>query len=177
MKTMIRLWPDQELPPYSYVPGQWPHPIRDPHGHSFGHRPLVLEPTCMSDWRKCGEWLFGIDLFNHGFYWEAHESWEAVWQALGRNSDDAQLVKSLIKLAAAGVKARENNADGLRKHATRCAELASSEYARKHPQRFGIAWETVAKRAESAAASADTLCLVEDAPVALVFDFSLPSCD
>src|SRR5262245_56800380 len=139
MKTMIRLLPERQLPPYSYVPGRWPHPIREPGGHSFGHRPTQLEPTCMDEPQKCAEWLYGIDLFHHGFYWEAHESWEAVWQALGRNSDDAHLVKSLIKLAAAGVKARENNPEGVRKHATRCAELALSQYAVKHPQRFGIA--------------------------------------
>ncbi|MER9007639.1 DUF309 domain-containing protein [Mesorhizobium sp. M0862] len=23
---------------------------------------------------------WGIDLFNHGYYWEAHEAWEPLWQ-------------------------------------------------------------------------------------------------
>jgi predicted metal-dependent hydrolase len=166
--------PARELPPYSYVPGKWPHPISDPKGHSFAHRPPALAATCMSDWRHCDEWLFGIDLFQHGFYWEAHESWEAVWQALGRNSDDAHLVKSLIKLAAAGVKARENNAEGVRKHARRCAELASSEYAHAHSRRFGVDWDALSKLAESAATQAETLCRSDHERVTIIFDFGLP---
>ncbi|TGQ49534.1 DUF309 domain-containing protein, partial [Mesorhizobium sp. M1C.F.Ca.ET.210.01.1.1] len=24
---------------------------------------------------------WGIDLFNHGYYWEAHEAWEPLWHA------------------------------------------------------------------------------------------------
>src|SRR4051794_23916492 len=33
----VRLLPDEPLPPYSFVPGRFPHPVRDPAGHSFGH--------------------------------------------------------------------------------------------------------------------------------------------
>ena len=32
-----RLVSDEPLPPYSYVTGRFPHPTRDPSGHSFGH--------------------------------------------------------------------------------------------------------------------------------------------
>ncbi|MET2831203.1 DUF309 domain-containing protein [Mesorhizobium shangrilense] len=24
---------------------------------------------------------WGSDLFNHGYYWEAHEAWEPLWHA------------------------------------------------------------------------------------------------
>jgi predicted metal-dependent hydrolase len=70
--------------------------------------------------------LDGIDLFNHGYYWEAHESWEAVWHAAGRKGWHADFLKSLIKLAAALVKAREGKPEGVRRHAQRAADLLSA---------------------------------------------------
>jgi uncharacterized protein len=63
-------------------------------------------------WRNCEPCLWGIDLFNNGYYWEAHESWEAAWHATGRCGPMADFCKSLIKFAAAGVKAREGRANG-----------------------------------------------------------------
>ncbi len=67
--------------------------------------------------------MHAIDLFNHGFYWEAHEAWEALWHAAGRKGAAADFLKGLIKLAAAGVKAREGRAAGVRQHAQRAEEL------------------------------------------------------
>jgi hypothetical protein len=57
-------------------------------------------------------YLRGIDLFNHGFYWESHEAWEAVWISAGRRGSVADFLKALIKVAAAGVKAREGREAG-----------------------------------------------------------------
>jgi predicted metal-dependent hydrolase len=111
------------LPPYSYVPGQQPHPNRDPAGHSFGHRPQPARPLSASDWMSNEEWLWAVDLFNQGFYWEAHEAWEGLWHAAGRQGPVAEFLKGLIKLAAAGVKAREGRPVGVRRHAVRAAEL------------------------------------------------------
>jgi len=67
--------------------------------------------------------LFAIDLFNAGFYWEAHEAWEGLWVAAGRTGVQADFLKGLIKLAAAGVKAREGRSVGVQRHARRAAEL------------------------------------------------------
>jgi hypothetical protein len=67
--------------------------------------------------------LFGIDLFNHGFYWEAHETWEQVWISCGRAGREADFLKGLIKLAAAGVKLREGRPIGVQRHASRAREL------------------------------------------------------
>ncbi|MBI1348759.1 DUF309 domain-containing protein [bacterium] len=64
-----------------------------------------------------------IDLFNHGYYWEAHEAWEALWVAVGRSGPVADLLKGLIKLAAAGVKLRAGNAAGVQRHAQRARQL------------------------------------------------------
>lgn len=56
-------------------------------------------------------------MFNHGYYWEAHEAWEAVWHAAGRKGLVADYLKGLIKLAAAGVKIRERVSVGVARHA------------------------------------------------------------
>ncbi len=113
----------EPLPPYAYTPGRFPHPVRDPQGHSFGRPPPSVSPTELADWRTSRVYRVGVDLFNHGYYWEAHEAWEALWNALGRRGVEADFVKGLIKLAAAGVKAREGRAEGVARHARRAEAL------------------------------------------------------
>lgn len=118
-----RYVPERSLPPYAYVPGGFPHPVRDPEGHMFGRDEGPPEPLDPANWRACREYLYGIDLFNHGYYWEAHEVWEGLWHACGRSGAMGDFLQGLIKLAAAGVKAREGNPNGVRRHARRAAEL------------------------------------------------------
>jgi predicted metal-dependent hydrolase len=117
-----RLVPDQPLPPYAFVPGRSPHPVSDPAGHSYGlaHRPEPFDPR---RWQTQRGYLFGLDLFNHGYYWEAHEAWEALWHACGRRGAVADLLKGLIRLAAAGVKVREGRPAGVASHAAAAARL------------------------------------------------------
>ncbi len=64
-----------------------------------------------------------MDLFNHGYYWEAHEVWEGLWNAAGRSGITADFVKGLIKLAAAGVKVRQGQPRGVAGHAAGAAAL------------------------------------------------------
>lgn len=66
---------------------------------------------------------YAVDLFNHGYYWEAHEVWEHEWIAAGRCGPWADLIKGCIKLAAAGVKAREGRPAGIVRHGMRAKEL------------------------------------------------------
>src|SRR5688500_6277324 len=107
MADKPRLVPERPLPPYAFVPGRFPHPVSDPRGHSYGARPEPSAPPDPERWRECSSYLYGIDLFNHGYYWEAHEEWEGLWHACNRRGRTANFLKGLIKLAAAGVKARE----------------------------------------------------------------------
>jgi uncharacterized protein len=65
----------------------------------------------LDDWRECDAYIAGFELFNEGYYWEAHEQWEAVWIAVGRSGVAGSLLKGLIKLAAAGVKIRQGRGD------------------------------------------------------------------
>jgi hypothetical protein len=118
-----RLVPDEPLPPYTFVPGQMPHPVSDPHGHSYGVEPAVPPPPDPDHWQACKPYLFGLDLFNHQFFWEAHVQWESVWLACGKKGKCADFLKGLIKLAAAGVKHLEGKPAGVKSHAGRAAEL------------------------------------------------------
>jgi hypothetical protein len=123
MTNLPRYCATRPLPPYSYVSGLSLHPTSDPRGHSFGHVEPTAQPLDPFSWQSNANYLYAIDLFNHGYYWEAHEAWESLWHAAGRTGPTANFLKGLIKLAAAGVKAREGRAAGVRTHAQRAAEL------------------------------------------------------
>ena len=121
VRRIPRFAPDLPLPPYAYVHGQHPHPIRDGAGHSFGLLPKFrIGPD---RWEACQPYLYGIDLFNLGYYWEAHEAWEGLWHACGRSGRTADFLKGLIALAAAGVKLREGRERGVCQHAARAQAL------------------------------------------------------
>jgi hypothetical protein len=113
------------LPPYSYVPGgPWPHPTRDARGHSYQDQSNDRSDREFDRDAYLEHWLRrGVALFDAGYYWEAHEAWENAWHALGRRGPGADLVRGLIKLAAAGVKVRERQPHGVRTHADRAAGL------------------------------------------------------
>jgi uncharacterized protein len=149
-----RYCPQRELPPYSYVPGGgWPHPTRDERGHSFCRQELAA-PLDEANWRENDTWLFAIDLFNHGYYWEAHEAWESLWHACGRTGPVADLLKGLIKLAAAGVKSREGRPKGVKQHAARSLELLNAAQSLGETP-FGLALGDVRSAAERIAAESD----------------------
>lgn len=120
-----RYSPANELPPYSYVPGhELPHPVNDPAGHMYAAREpdheLPIDAATLADNSR---WLYALDLFNAGFYWEAHETWEGFWHAFGRTSPEAQFIQGLIHLAAAAVKIREGKPTGVARHTRRAREL------------------------------------------------------
>lgn len=115
--TPASLASGEPLPPYTYVPGKSPHPLRDPAGHMYGHPVEPPEPIDETTWSRNRASLHGLELFNAGYYWEAHEVWEGLWHAHGREGVVAEFLKGLIKLAAAGVKAYEGREEGVRRHA------------------------------------------------------------
>jgi predicted metal-dependent hydrolase len=97
-----------------------PHPVRDPTGHSYHVEPIrvAAEASLSSD-----AFLWGLDLFNHGYYWEAHEAWEGLWRVADRDGPLRMLFKGLILLSAAGVKIRERKNAAAARHAMRAAAL------------------------------------------------------
>jgi hypothetical protein len=164
-----RLVPDEPFPPYSFVPGRSPHPVSDPAGHSFGavpRRPPALDPD---RWSANRTYLHAIDLFNAGYYWEAHEAWESLWHACGRSGRTADFLKALIKLAAAGVKVREGRPRGAVSH----ARAAADRFRRAPPERYlGLCTNDLICFAEDVAAHPPTPA-APAAPVEIVFNFAL----
>jgi hypothetical protein len=120
--------------------------------------------------------LFGLDLFNHGYYWEAHEVWEGLWHAAGRSGLTANFMQALIKLAAAGVKAREARPEGVRRHSHRAAELFQ-QVAHKLPagqsSYFGLSLSRLIAFATDIANSSCASNPLTGAPVEIVFPFIL----
>lgn len=95
------------LPPYRHVPVLTPHPIRDAAGHSHApdvpHRAkkMTLYPD---QWRRCETYLYAIDLYNNGYFWEAHETWEGLWLDTQEDSAARHLLQAMIQCAAAHLK-------------------------------------------------------------------------
>lgn len=116
-----------DLPPYTYIPGRTPHPVSDPRGHSY----RMPEETSLSLEQMIARGSF---LFEHGFYWEAHEAWEQAWIQLGRTGTKANQIKGVIKLAASGVKCLEENLIGAQRHYQRAKELLVLEKSKADPQ-------------------------------------------
>ncbi len=111
-----RLVPDYPLPCYTYVPGRFPHPISDPAGHSFGVSDAKVSSFDPEKWQTSHFYLYGIDLFNSGYYWEAHETWETLWRLFEKGDRTGDFLNVLILIAAAGVKAYEGNLAGIARH-------------------------------------------------------------
>lgn len=99
-----RYVPHRALPAVGYLPGR-------------GERPrLELAPTCtphVLDWRDREGYRWGLDLFNHGFAWEAHEAWELQWAASPPGSVERARLAGLIQLAAAVVQRQLGRESGV----------------------------------------------------------------
>jgi hypothetical protein len=140
-----RYAPAIPLPPYSYVSGHGlPHPVNDPAGHLSVAREQAHElPTDAALLTENPRWLYALDLFNAGFYWEAHEAWEAFWHVFGRTSPQAQFIQGLIHLAAAAVKIREGKPAGVARHAQRARELLGDLKSAPSGATLGLARESI----------------------------------
>src|SRR4030095_3868699 len=76
-----RYAPQRPFPPYRFVPGLNPHPVSHPQGHSYRGRAREEPPPRFAPerWRENVDFLHGCDLYNHAYWWEAHEAWEGLW--------------------------------------------------------------------------------------------------
>ncbi len=122
-----RYVPERPLPPYRYVPGLNPHPIRDPAGHSHGRHETPSERT----------FPWGADLHNAAYWWEAHEAWEGLWQLTDKRGEQAQFLQGLIQVSAALLKRHLGSPEGSEvlfgEAVGRLAPIAQA-----HPQHMGL---------------------------------------
>ena len=127
-----------------------------------------MEPVTEANWRTSTHYLLGVDLFNHGYYWEAHEAWEGLWHACGRAGEVAEFLKALIKLAAAGVKAREGNENGVRRAASRARELfvrLAGERGEERDRFLGLSLDELDRHAQMLALNAANVLNTANASV------------
>ena len=107
------------LPAYRFIPGETPRPSRDPEGHSRNEASASRAPWTPDEWRALEEWLWAVDLFNHGYWWECHEALEGLWHAAGRRTPHARFAQSLVHLSAALLNRRRGHAEASRRQAAR----------------------------------------------------------
>jgi len=67
------------LPPYKFRKGESPHPTQHSEGHFREKKTFRCPELDAANWRDCQGYLFALDLFNHGYFWECHEVLEDLW--------------------------------------------------------------------------------------------------
>ena len=163
------------LPHYTYIPGgPWPHPNRASKSPGDCSREASSGISRLPvDVAGSPRFRLGVELFDAGYYWEAHEAWEVLWHAAGRRGPTADVLRGLIKLAAAGIKVRERREGGVRTHARRAAECFSSARGQGGIHQLGLDLDEWIERALAIAESPPTDPGQPDAPVTRVFGFRI----
>lgn len=104
--------PALTLPPRPYLPGQ-----------TERHDEAIFEPLkeglspamTPEEMAQSAAFLGGREAFAQGYFWEAHELWEAVWMVLPPASAERHLLQGLIQLANGGLKARMGRENAARR--------------------------------------------------------------
>ncbi len=109
----------QELPKLPYWPGRTPRPGE---GIVFELSAAAKLSVSKDNWRDSDAFAAGFLLVERGCFWEAHEVWEPVWQALPLNSAERQFLQAMIQFANARLKA----VMGQERAAARLVEIATA---------------------------------------------------
>jgi Domain of unknown function (DUF309) len=92
------------MPRWAYNPGTDRTPDREPLEIVKKLVPLRFEHFVPAD---DAPFRYALALHDSGFFWEAHEIWEAVWKAAPMNGPDRLALRALIQIANAGLKQRQ----------------------------------------------------------------------
>lgn len=136
MSTLHRYRPERSFPSYAFIPGRNPHPHNHPNGHSYGVSDTP-EPLDATTWHTHDGYLWGVDLYNHGYPWEAHEAWEGPWKLAVKDTPERLHLQGLIQCAAALVKSMAQQPAGVRslsKSGTALLERVHARIADRHGQ-------------------------------------------
>jgi hypothetical protein len=138
----LRRYTGRPLPPYRHEPGKTPHPERDPEGHLYG-----------SDDAAAGDddYFYAVDLFNAGYYWEAHVYWERLWKE-SPAPDAMEFLQGLIQLSAALVKRRAGSREGESKLVARALAKLGAVRERCGPVFMGVPLDPLIDAVETGAA-------------------------
>ena len=97
----MRLVPEIALPAQAHVPATGSEPDLVPLELAKQFAPQV---TLAAHWKENKTYLYGHDLMQAGYFWEAHEVWEAVWLLTRANSPERLLLQALIQSANSQLK-------------------------------------------------------------------------
>lgn len=122
MDDSHRYLPAWPLPTYIFVPGENPHP-KKVGGHMEGLKDPDAPVIDVVHPEKNEHLRYALDLYNHGYFWESHVYFEALWNAHKRQGSVADFLKALIKLGAAGVKISIEQKEAAKGHYERALEL------------------------------------------------------
>jgi len=113
-KQAKRYRPDDALPPYRYVQGgAHPNPVTGDGGHFKGRVFAPPDPLTELAWMINPLWLYGVDLFNARYFWEAHEVWEPLWRNLDKSDPPGMYIQALMQIAGGVLKAHAGELDGV----------------------------------------------------------------
>lgn len=109
----VRYCPQRSFPAYRHIPGITPHPFYDPRGHSYGlQEDAKVHIQLPEAWRKTEDYLYGVDLYNFSYWWEAGEVWEGLWK---RTEGNCRLfLQGLIQISISLLKHHIRKLEGLR---------------------------------------------------------------
>lgn len=127
------------LPRYAFLPGKSPHPIKSPDGHMYNSEEPELDRIDPDNWQNNEDYLYSLDLLNLGYFWESHVWLEALWNSHERKGEIAELLKGLIKIGAAGIKARQGSLAAADGHLKRAQELFDEAFKKnKNEELLGL---------------------------------------
>jgi len=95
--------PPLELPAVPHLPGRTPRP---PEAQLAPWKAGLTPQLAPAALLASPAFAAGLEAFRARYYWEAHELWEAVWICLPPAAAERLLLRGLIQLANAGLKAR-----------------------------------------------------------------------
>lgn len=125
-----RYLPQRSLPEREFIPGRGSKPALDTQ---------LARYLAAEHWRENEAYLWGADLYNHGYAWEAHEAWEALWRAAKHDRTQATFLQGLIQCAAARVKASMNDAQAAERVLARGLTRLSQVRAQQGDHYMGLA--------------------------------------
>jgi hypothetical protein len=115
MQPAVPRYTQTPFPKYRYIPKTLPHPEIHPEGHSYGKKSAPEKFIPPEKWPLSETYLYGVDLFNHGYWWEAHEAWEKVWMTTPKHDNHGQFLQGIIQCSAALLKLYSGNQRGFEK--------------------------------------------------------------
>jgi len=132
-----RYAPGLVLPAAPFLPGSgMPRPapyLPPPDAPGWPDLPLHRDPAFRE----------GVDLYHHGYWWEAHERWEAPWRRAPRADPAHALLRGAILLAASHLKRVQGRPDGaarlLERSLTHLERAARAELLEQRPPAAGAA--------------------------------------